>query len=281
MRDLEFRPAIPVFAAALVDGEGAFAAANLIRLGKIGESALLVALQDTNPAVRAHAASAAGELFTLPQKLFSLDYRWDDPGRRVLNHERLILLSTLLNDTDPEVRLHSVGAAVRAPSSIFFNRMLKLVRDENAEVSEAALRYLELLRGELPKHVFLFRQMLHDTNANVQNAGLIFLRMNHVEIPRDELVPWLSVPHYEVAIGAYGDLRARGISCEEAMGLLHNSLWVARRVGLGILMKNWTNQSVELAIPLLNDPVEVIRLQAYDLLKRLTGQDFPAERLDE
>ena len=48
-------------------------------------------------------------------------------------------------------------------------------------------------------------------------------------------------------------------------------------MGLGILRMNANSQSVELAIPLLKDPEEVIRLRAHDLLMDLTGQNFPAE----
>ena len=278
MRDLEFEPAIPVFAAALADTEGALAAANLLQLGTNGASALIAAMQNTNPAVRAHAASVAENMFVASPNNHGSNENEEDSSRRTLNPELLGLLPTLLNDPDPEVRLHAVYEAEDSQSPKFFNRMLELLRDDNAEVSDAARGYLKSQRDELPKHIPLFRQMLKDTNVNVQIAGLrLLMSIPNVDIPRDDLLPLFSVPRLEVAGAAMGRLKNGGISCEEAKPLLHNSLGMVRMMGLAVLRTDANNQSVELAIPLLKDPEPNVRHRAYDLLTDLTGQNFPAE----
>lgn len=281
MRDLEFEPAIPVFTAALADGEGAFAAANLMRLGTNGVSALIAAMQNTNPAVRAHAMSVAEEMFVASSNKRSADDNEENSSRRILNPELMGLLSTLLNDPDPEVRLHAVYAAENSQSPIFFNRMVKLLHDDYAEVSEAAQGYLRSQHDELPKHIRLFRQMLKDTNANVQIAGFRLLTMAPAEIPREDLLALFSIPRMELAVAAMGRLKREGISCEEAKPLLHNSLWFARMCGLAVLMINANNQSVELAIPLPKDPLDVVRLRAHDALTDLTGQNFAADQPEQ
>jgi hypothetical protein len=282
MRDLEFEPAVPVFAAALADTEGAFAAANLLRLGTNGVPALIAAMQNTNPAVRAHAMSVAENMFVASPSDRRPDENGEGPSRPTLNPELMSSLPTLLNDPDPEVRLHAVYAAENSQSPIFFNRMLKLLQDDNTEVSEAAQGYLRQQRNELPKHIPLFRQMLKDTNANVQIAGIrLLFSIPQVEIPREDLLALFSVPRMEVAGAAVACLKQESISCEEAKPLLHNSLGRVRMMGLKVLTLNANNQSVELAITLLKDPEEVIRLRAHGLLTDLTGQNFPAEQPEQ
>jgi hypothetical protein len=169
MRDLEFEPAVPVFSAALADGEGAFAAANLLRLGTNGASALIADMQNTNPAVRAHAMSVAEQMFVAPSGRPRLEQN-EEFHQPAMNPDLEKLLPALLSDPDPEVRLHAVTAAWNSGNPTFFNRMLDLLRDDNAEVSEAARGYLKSQRDQLPNHVLLFREMLKDTNANVQIA---------------------------------------------------------------------------------------------------------------
>jgi HEAT repeat protein len=290
MRDLEFAPAVPVFVAALADGEGALAAVNLLRLGPGGAAALVAAMQNTNPAVRAHASSVAENMFAAAPDRPRLDED-EDFHYRALNPELVKLLPALLSDPDPEVRLHAVAAAWNSGNPAFFNRMLDLLRDDNNEVSDAALGYLKSQRDQVPNHILLFREMLKDTNANVQIAGLqLLLSISGLHIPREELLPLFSIPRMEAVGPAVAYLRAvanphpsnrldqenRYLSCEEAKPLLQNPLGMARMLGLRVLAINANNQSVALAIPLLKDPEPGIRFRAYNLLMDLTGQNFPA-----
>jgi len=123
--------------------------------------------------------------------------------------------------------------------------------------------------------------MLKDTNVNVQIAGFRLLTRAQVEIPREDLLALFSVPRMELAGAAMGRLKREGISCEEAKPLLHNSLGMARMCGLAVLAIDANSQSVELAIPLLKDPEEAIRIRSHDLLTDLTGQNFPADRPEQ
>ena len=291
--------AFPANAAGVIDAyvkqhwyftEGALAAANLLRLGTNGVSALIAAMQNTNPAVRAHAMSVAEQMFVVSPSNRRPDENEEDPSRRMLNPKLTRLLPTLLNDPNPEVRLHAVYAAENSESPMFFTNMLMLLRDDYAEVSEAAQGYLKQQRDEVPKHIPLFRQMLQDTNVNVQIAGLrLLMSIPQVDIPRDELLPLFSVPRMELAGAAVAYLKAVAnlkkesvyITCEEAKPLLHNSLGMVRMMGLAVLMIDANNQSVQLAIPLLKDPEEAIRLRAHALLTDLTGQNFPAEQAEQ
>ena len=286
MRDLEFDPAVPVFTAALADDEGAFAAAHLMELGTNGTSALLSAVQSTNPAVRAHAMSFAENMYTVSGDKGSPD---EEPNRHiVMNPELMKLIPTLLSDPNPEVRLHAVNAAENSESPIFFDQMLKVLRDEYPEIIESAIGYLREQRDEMPKHIPLFLQMLKDTNANVQMAGLRSLMgIRDVQIPREDLLPLFSVPRLEVAGAAVSYLRGQAgpgvesISSKEARPLLQNSNPMVRMIGLATISRNADNQAVEFAIPLLRDPEEAIRLGAHRLLTDLTGQNFPIDQPDQ
>lgn len=286
MRDLEFEAAIPIFVEALANEEGALAAANLLKLGTNGSSAVIKAIQSTNPPVRAHAMSAAADLFEPVAKQRTVKTKKDKPEdfaylpRPKINPDLLRLLPALLNDPDPEVRLHAVSATRNVEGPRFFNDLLRLLRDEYSEVSSAAKYQLTEQREELPKHVPLFRQMLHDTNVNVQIAGFQMLMRSTTNVTREDLLSLFSYPRMELAGAAVGYLR-KEISCAEAQPLLKNSLPMIRMIGLAILMRNMTEQSVELAIPLLQDPEEVVQVRAHDLLTDLTGQGFPIESPDQ
>src|ERR1019366_10591660 len=48
-----------------------------------------------------------------------------------------------------------------------------------------------------------------------------------------------------------------------------------------IFSKNANKQSVELALPLLHDPDELVRLKAAQTLRELTGQNFSEDQADE
>jgi hypothetical protein len=56
---------------------------------------------------------------------------------------------------------------------------------------------------------------------------------------------------------------------------------LARLIGLKILYKNAERQSVELAMPLLNDPERAVRLRTARTLRALTGQHFTDKQVDQ
>src|SRR5208282_6768700 len=71
------------------------------------------------------------------------------------------------------------------------------------------------------------------------------------------------------------------ISDDEALVLLQSPQPVARQLGLRVLDQNPEKQSVELALPLLRDTDELVRLKAAQTLRTLTGQNFTEDQTDE
>jgi len=289
MRDLEFDPAVPVFTAALADNEGAFAAASLLQLGTNGCPALIAAIQNTNPVIRAHAMSMAENMVTVSRGNHSRSEDEEPDTHRGMDPELVKLITTLLNDPDPEIRLHAVYAAENSQSPLIYDRMLGLLRDDYEEISQGAQWYLREQRDETPKHIPLFLQMLKDTNADIQISGLrILMSIPNVKIPREDLLSLFSGPRLELAGMAVAYLRgsagpgAEGISPEEARPLLLNSNTMVRLLGLATIMRNELDTvTVELLIPLLRDPEAAIRARVYNYLTDLTGQTFPADQPDQ
>jgi len=265
MQDLKFVPAIPVFVTALKDGEGAFAAANLAWLGRPGGLALLMALESGNSSVRAHAL-AAMESETLV------------PRDREVTSRLEKRLPALLKDTDPEVRFHALNAAAQIEDHRFVDQALELLRDDNPEVCAAAESYLRINREEMSKRIPLLHEMLKDTNSTVQMCGLRLLMGSGVTPSREELLPLFSIPRLEVAAVALS-LAERGgaISCSEARPLLQNSLPMVRLIAINVLYQNMNSESVDLALPLLKDQEEFVRIRARDMLADMTGRDFSTQ----
>jgi hypothetical protein len=124
----------------------------------------------------------------------------------------------------------------------------------------------------------------------VRFSGLRMLVGMEVSVPRDELLQFFSVPDREVigivlsqlreANTGTGNLRYH-VSDEEAAPLLQNSEPLARMIGLRILYENAEVQSVEMALPLLNDADQQLRLRAAATLRALTGQHFTEDQADE
>lgn len=71
------------------------------------------------------------------------------------------------------------------------------------------------------------------------------------------------------------------ISGDEALVMLQSPQIVARLLGLHALDQKPEKQSVELALPLLRDPDEMVRLKAAQTLRTLTGQQFSEDQADE
>jgi len=126
------------------------------------------------------------------------------------------------------------------------------LRDDEPEINEAAISYFINMKNA-SEHVPAFHQMLKSTNSNVQMAGIRVLLRLGVTPSREELLPLFSVPRMEVAGPAVAVLREKGISCEEAKPLLQNSNFGVRLMGLSVLVRNQTRDSVDLMIPLLRD----------------------------
>ncbi len=277
MRDLEFEPAIPVFAGMLGTKYGYYTSANLDLFQADAVPTLLAALQNTNLVVRVNAASA-----------FDNQTQFSDPRVK----EAAI---SWLKDSEPKVRTKAVHVLTDYSSwnPKFAEALVPALRDEDAEVRHAVamdLLRLPQFRDDLRGFIPAFQEMFRDTNPVVRVSGLKMMLGMELPIERDALISFFKIPDREgisLTLQQFRKADSRGgnlkydISDEEAVPLLQNSEQLARMIGLNVLYKNAEKQSVELALPLLKVPDELVRVKAAQTLRALTGQHFTDEQADE
>jgi len=257
MRDLEFQPAIPVFAGELGADYGYLAADGLASLGKEAVPALIAALQSKNPVMRLQAASVITRL--------------RDP--------RLAgCLPGLFKDAEPEVRINAALAAQDIWNPGFVEPLIGLFRDSNGEARQAATACLAQHTGDTSSYVSVFRELLKEPNPEIKASALRMLVNLREKFSRAELLQLAAIPQNEVVNMAVYELGDTPISCEEAVPLLHNPETAARIFGLIALLDNANTQSVDLALPLLNDPNVFVKKRAAAILRALTGQHFPPDQ---
>jgi hypothetical protein len=288
MQDLVFDPAVPVLASQLPDEEGYFVAANLVRLGTKAAPALLAALQSTNPAVRVHAASVMEQMFEQPSAPGKGTPSEDDTTPEPDEYSRLQfqpayrpvvgLLPAMFKDAEPGVRRYAAFAALNAWNPAYLAPILALLQDSSEEVCFAAAACLNQRQAECRRHSELLLHLLQEGSPQVQAAVIRVLAPLNAAVSREELLKLFKVPRMDVAGFAFRQLRESGISDEEALPLLQNSAFGPRLMGLAVLRRNGTAQSVEFALPLLQDSEPMVQARACRLLQDLTGQAFPADQ---
>lgn len=158
-----------------------------------------------------------------------------------------------------------------------------MLRDEDARVRHAAFFALPRFRGDMEKYIPDFQQMLKDKNPGVQFSGLEMLQRLQMDIPLADLLPFFKSSDPEILGTAFSQISRQGekISDDDARVLLQSPQPLARQLGLRALDQNPGKQSVELALPLLRDLDEIIRLKAAQTLQALTGQQFSEDQADE
>jgi hypothetical protein len=268
MRDLEFQPAMDVFAGELGTKYGYFAAASLAWFGTNAVPALIDALRSTNSIVRVDAASIL-----------------DDSLRSISDPRLTQLALSLLKDPEPKVRIAAIEVLTEYlnwnPENA--ESLVAMLRDEDVGVRHAAAFYLPQFRNDLNTFIPAFQELLKDNDPGVRATGLSILQRLQVEIPREELLPFFKLSDPEAVGNAFGQMRIQDekISDDDALPLLQNSQPVARLFGLKALDQNPEKQSFELALPLLNDPEQLVRVKAAQTLRALTGQHFTEDQADQ
>lgn len=273
MQDLVFEPAFPVFADELATRYGYFAAASLASFGAESIPTIVAAMQSTNPIVRVNAASI---------------FQNGGFGKFESAHDSRLTQAALtwLKDSEPSVRTAGVEWLTEYSNwnPAFAEPIVAMLRDEkDAGVCHAAVFGLPRFRGDLGKFTPDFQQMLKSEDLSIQWTGLQMLERLQVEIPREELLPFFKSSDWQVLDAAYDHLRDQQgkLSDDDAAVLLQNPQPVAQLLGLGILNQNPERQSIELALPLLQAPDEIVRLKAAQTLRALTGQNFTEDQADE
>jgi HEAT repeat protein len=297
MRDIEFEPAFSALAGTMSQRAGETAARVLAQLGPKAQvyltqacrstnsterlnavigiegapnpgfaDALLVLLKDQTPAIRLHALCAVN---LNPESRFvdTIVGLLRDPIREVrmeaggylTQHEppeRTPFYLALMRDPDPNVRMSSLGIASwinrYAPSDEVFREALRLLKDPNEDVRAGALHAL--------------------------------YRMHDKDVPRAEILPFLSSPDSGVRGIAYAMLSPRSpglprvsmeLSSTETVVLLTNRVTTVRLLGLKNLRGRGDADAVELIFPLLADTNKLVRNRAFFVLREITGADVP------
>jgi Uncharacterized protein conserved in bacteria (DUF2330) len=273
MQDLIFEPAFPVFADELATRYGYFAAASLASFGAESIPTIVAAMQSTNSTVRVNAASI---------------FQNGGFGKFESAHDSRLTEAALtwLKDSEPSVRTAGVEWLTEYSNwnPAFAEPIVAILRDEkDAGVCHAAVFGLPRFRGDLGKFIPDFQQMLKSEDSSIQWTGLEMLERLQVEIPREDLLPFFQSSDWQVLDAAFDHLRDQQgkLSDDDAAILLQNPQPVAQLLGLGILNQNPERQSIELALPLLQAPDEIVRLKAAQTLRALTGQNFTEDQADE
>ena len=177
MRDLEFAPAIPVFADKLGTKYGYYATASLASYKADAVPALLAALQNTNRVVRINAVS-----------IF-------DQGYETINDPRLTQAALAwLKDSEPKVRLAAVDVLTEYPNWNPKNAgpLVAMLRDEDAGVRHAVAFGLPRFRDDLEKYIPEIRAMLKDKDLNIRASALNML----IHLPNQERVAREDLLHF-------------------------------------------------------------------------------------
>ena len=286
MRDLEFAPVWSVYADELGTKYGYFAAAGLTAFGVDAVPAIITAMQSTNPNVR---VNTAGIFF--PHLFGGYTFEYERPGDSRLAAAAL----TWLKDSEPAVRY--AGVKVLTDYAGWHRRndewnpqsaelLVAGLRDPDALVRHAVI--VDLIRlsefgYDLGNQIPKIQQMLKDKDPTIQDAALETLVRMNADIPRDYLRQFFKSDYPQDVSWAFTRLWDQGekLSDDDALVLLQNPQPVARLLGLRVLDQNPEKQSVELALPLLRDPNELVRQKTAQTLRMLTGQHFTEDQANE
>jgi len=286
MRDLEFAPVWSVYSDELGTKYGYYAAAGLAAFGLDAVPAIIAAMQSTNSIVR---VNTAGIFF--PHLFGGYTFEYERPGDSRL----AVAALTWLKDSEPAVRY--AGVKVLTDYAGWHRRndewnpqsaelLVAGLRDPDALVRHAVI--VDLIRlsefgYDLGNQIPKIQQMLKDKDPTIQDAALETLVRMNADIPRDYLRQFFKSDYPQDVSWAFARLSGQGekFSDDDALILLQNPQPVVRLLGLRVLDQNPEKQSVELALPLLHDPNELVRQKTAQTLRMLTGQHFTEDQANE
>jgi Uncharacterized protein conserved in bacteria (DUF2330) len=255
MQDLDFGPAIPVFAEMLSSQYGYIAAANLAAIGPDAVPILITMLNNSSPIARANAADTLGR-FSNDPRVKAAAPAW-------------------FTNSEPQAKVLAIEAIGGYPGSNpgpdFIKELIPLLTNEDREVrSDAASAVRNCPNAK--DYALVFHQMLTDTNMMVRMTGLRVIQFAGLPIDRSELVPFLSVPN-TYAIGTatayFRDSHGQyDMSNDQVKLLLQNPHPLGRMIGLRVLAQHGDAESLALAKPFLKDPDVRVRRIAERILRQ-------------
>ena len=179
MRDLEFEPAFSALVEELGSKYGHFASKSLSQIGLDAVPTIIAAMQSTNPTVRANAAWIFNNSNIGYYGLIIFDARLTDAA------------SVWLKDSLPSVRIAGIKVLTDFShwNPAYAQRLVSILRDENAEVRQSTVLGLSRFSGDMKKYIPSFQAMLKDEDSGIRATGLEMLQHLQVEIPREGLLP--------------------------------------------------------------------------------------------
>jgi HEAT repeat protein len=253
--DLEFEPAVPMFAEKLHTPEGRTLAHELPQFGTHAVPIVLAGLSSSEPAERRLAASAMA--------------RMADP--------RLVApLAGLLEDADARIRATACKAARGNWDGTFVPRLVQLLSDQEAEVRWAACDCLQAHPAESTNNISAYQKLVENGGVAALPA-MTLLNRHHAQLPKASWVHLLSSTDPGMITAAMENLRfQQKLELDEISRLLTNSLPMARRWGLILLRPN-DKAAIDRIVSMLRDPNEGLRWLARDNLRRISGKKLGAD----
>jgi len=189
------------------------------------------------------------------------------------------VLRTALESPNANTRVATAAAIVRASNNVKLLRpAADRLNDSLPEVrllAENAMLRLYFLGEATAGYTPRLLQMLAEEPPASRMIALEILINLGAAIPRAEVLSFFRVPEPDAVFLAYGYLRTRGLTCDEAAPLMKNASPYARSLGLNFLKQTRSTRAIELAMPLLRDRDPAVRATAQKVLQSLTAQSFP------
>jgi len=255
VRDLEFEPAIPIFAEKVRTPEGLTLVHWLPQFGQQAVPLVLAGLTSPELAERRLAVSAMAQM----------------------EDTRLVApLTDLLGDTDPRIRTKACECARVNWDSSFAPRLVHLLSDKEVNVRSAACQCLEAHPAESASNIPVYLKMVEDGSVPT-SAALFLLRCHGVRLPKATLVRVMSSTDPYTITLALESLHDRNLELNEISQLLSNSLAMARSRGLSALLQIGDKAAMDRIVAMLRDPNEGLRWAVRANLRRLSGKKLGAD----
>ena len=278
MEDLEFVPAAKVLAARLNNKHAFFVLHQLQQLGNEGVPAILDAIKSTNELTRFCAASVlpmAGERAEAFRHIDGQRYDTLHPDPRLVTAAK-----ELIDSNDPVLRAKGLEAALDHWDPSFAPMFLRFLSDKDEETRRIAIGLGSHLAQTSPEFSTIV-DLLHSTNAEAQASAVLIVSCLNYAIPREQWASILKNPHVEASAGIVARMRGGPLTRGELSALLQNPTPMARMIALKQIGRSMETSQVDLLLPLLNDPVELVRNRTGKVLQQLTKQTFDYKEVDK
>lgn len=255
---LEFTPSIPVLTELLQQNETALDAADLLAaLEPEDLAALQTAAHSVNPTTRLAAAQVLWKCKTAPTTEFWLE---------------------MLKDPDGKVRDTALTGLGEHWNPALLDKLFVYLRDP--QMCTAVASFLSRYQQALVAKKEELLELTKNADPNIQSAAWRLLLLNRqFGLSRQMLLGLLNSTNFFTINTAVLRLQeSGGLSSDEAAVLVRSPSPFARLASVRVLTKNADARATELGIQLLRDREELISIKAWQMLRKVTGQDLPQDQ---